>query len=1182
MKFTDSMVTLAGRSVLILLCVLSFILIPEVKSQNSTPESKDKLQLYEDAIIKGEEFLAAKEYAKAKAEYQKALSIDPAAKYPKDKLTYIRKFYVDPADEARYTQAMASGSQLMATKKYKDAKAQFEIAVNIKPEDKTSRDNLMEAEKAATDFDVMTNRYNSLIAEADKQYAAKDYTKAREAYISAGETDPAAAWPKQRIAEIDSRLKADQTLREAYDKALADGDEAYMNRDYATAKTLYEQALKLKPGENYPKSMLERVAQGAANQKDAQQNYQNTLASADNFYNKGELEAALAAYNNALKILPGEAYPLAQIDKINKAAEEKKKLDEVYQVALQNGEKLFAAKQYTEAMDAFQQANNLKPSEAYPKQKIGEIAGLLLEIREAERLRSYQAKIEEADGLFSQKKLDEALVSYQKAAEIYPEKNYASGQIAAINKLQKALTEAEEAYRNAIAGADRKFGAADWEAAITGYELALGYKPDEAYPKSQVSKARESLAAEKLTEETYNSGITEADRKYTAGDLDGAAALYTEMLKIKPGSSYPSAQLNLIAEAKQALQSKEEQYQQFVLSGDQLFQAGNLQASAENYTKASGLKPDEKYPAEQLKKVQQQIELQQKKRAEYDVLIASADKLFNENKQEESLSSYQKALAVLPEETYPQQQIGVIGKLIEQRKSLEENYARNISEGEKALKEGKLNSALGYFNDAIALKPEEKLPQDKISQIQQLISKQDAQEKEYQNILQGADQLLAEGKPEAALEKFREAAILKPTETYPGEKIALIEGLIRKNREDSDRFRTLIAEADRNYQQKSWEAAREKYTEASKVFPGDKYATEKIEEISTMLKGIAAKDEMYTNAVADGDRYFEAEDWEQSIAAYSSALRIKPDETYPSKQLDLINQKKAELRQIDDSYLALIASADKLFEGKEYKNAQYDYEKAAKLKPDAPYPAERLTEIRVILYEQEQLANKDYNDAIENGNRLFTLQDYNSARKYYETAAALKPADNYPKNKIIEINNILMERARNIMDAYNKVIMKADQAYQDKIFDQAIDAYEEAKLVNPEQTYSDEMIARIRKYMEDHAMVDLVNAPVLIQPDTEQKFRFKPIEMRLRKNNYIILKARKTGETEPKVYVNYGIDGQKSGGIVLRSIKSQETSDYMVRVSIQDRWYRLDNNWISIYAEGASVEISRMQISQGD
>lgn len=1182
MKFTDSLKTISGRTVLILLCVFSFIILPKAKSQNSAPDSKDKLQLYEDAIIKGEEFLAAKEYAKAKAEYQKALSIDPAAKYPKDKLTYIRKFYVDPDDEARYTRAMASGAELMTTRKYKEAKAQFEIAVNIKPEDKASRDKLMEAEKAAADLEVMTTRYNSLIAEADKQYAAKDYAKAREAYQSAGETDPTAAWPKQRIAEIDNKLRADQTLREAYDKALADGDEAYMNRDYATAKNRYEQALKLKPGENYPKSMLERVAQGAANLKDAQQNYQNTLASADNFYNKGELEAALAAYNNALKILPGEAYPLAQIEKINKTAEEKKKLEEVYQAALMSGEQLFTAKQFAEAMDAFQQANNLKPAEAYPKQKINEIAGLLLEIKEAERLRNYQAKIEEADRLFGQKKLNEALVSYQNAADIYPEKDYATGQILAIKKLQKALTDAEESYRNSIADADKKFGAADWEGAITGYELALGYKPDEAYPKNQVSKAKELLAAEKLTEENYQRGIAEADRKYTTGDLDGAAVLYGEMLNLKPGSPYPAEQLKLIAEAKQALQSKEEQYQQFIRSGDQLFEEGNLQASAENYSKATALKPDVKYPAEQLKKVQQLIELVQKKRAEYDVLIASADKLFNESKQEESLASYQKALAVLPEESYPQQQIGIISKLIEQRKSLEENYTRNISEGEKALKEGKLNPALGYFTDAKALKPEEKLPQEKISQIQLLISKQDAEDKEYQSILQGAEQLLAEGKPEAALEKFREAAALRPTETYPGEKIAFIEGLIRKNREDSERFRTLIAEADRYYQQKLWEAAREKYAEARNVFPDDKYAGEKIEEINTLLKGIAAKDEMYSSAVADGDRFFEKADWEQSMAAYSTALSIKPGEAYPSKQLDLINQKKTELKQIDDSYLAVITLADKLFEGKEYKNAQYEYEKAAKLKPDAPYPAEKLTEIRVILYEQEQLANKDYNDAIENGNRLFTLQDYNSARKYYETAAALKPADNYPKNKIIEINNILMERARNIMDAYNKVIMKADQAYQDKIFDQAIDAYEEAKLVNPEQTYSDEMIARIRKYMEDHAMVDLVNAPVLIQPDSEQKFRFKPIEMRLRKNNYIILKARKTGETEPKVYVNYGIDGQKSGGIVLRSIKSQETSDYMVRVSIQDRWYRLDNNWISIYAEGAAVEISRMQISQGD
>jgi hypothetical protein len=168
------------------------------------------------------------------------------------------------------------------------------------------------------------------------------------------------------------------------------------------------------------------------------------------------------------------------------------------------------------------------------------------------------------------------------------------------------------------------------------------------------------------------------------------------------------------------------------------------------------------------------------------------------------------------------------------------------------------------------------------------------------------------------------------------------------------------------------------------------------------------------------------------------------------------------------------------------------------------------------------------------------------------------------------------------MEAYNKLIMNADRLYQDKIFDQAIDAYNEAALAKPDEVYPIDMISKIRKYLEDHAIVDLVNNPTAIDKDTEKKFNFSPIEMRLRKNNYISIKARKTSETDPKVYVNYGKGSQKNGGIVLRSITTDENGDFLVRVSIQDKWYREDNNWIGIYAEGGSIEISKMQIAQGD
>ncbi|HOW32209.1 MAG TPA: hypothetical protein PLP88_11650, partial [Bacteroidales bacterium] len=73
-----------------------------------------------------------------------------------------------------------------------------------------------------------------------------------------------------------------------------------------------------------------------------------------------------------------------------------------------------------------------------------------------------------------------------------------------------------------------------------------------------------------------------------------------------------------------------------------------------------------------------------------------------------------------------------------------------------------------------------------------------------------------------------------------------------------------------------------------------------------------------------------------------------------------------------------------------------------------------------------------------------------------------------------------------------------------------------------------------------------------------------------------------TSGNVPKVFLNYGRDAQKNGGIVLRTIAPGEGADYLIRLAGQDRWYREDNNWISIYTEGSDVEVSRIQISSGE
>ncbi len=1168
-------------SFLISLVLLTYSIQP-LKAQTVGPDEKAKLELFEDAITKGEQFLASKEYANAKAEYQKALVIDPSAKYPKDKLTYIRKFYIDPADEARYTQAMESGNRFMDASDYTSARSQFEIAVNIKPEEKTARDKMAEAERLNLAKQESIKQFNKLIADADKLFAAKDMTGARATYDAASKIDQSASYPRQRIGEIDAKTTADKALKDAYEKTLSDGDEAYMNRDYTTARLKYEQALKIKPGENYPKSMLERVTEGSANLKDAQQNFQLAIASADKLFNDKDYETALTAYQNASKILPGEKYPSQQIEKINLVLDQKKNLDEEYAKTISSGNQLYDTKQYAEAKHEFQKANDLKPGETYPKQKIEEIAGLLLARKEAERNKVYTNLIVEADQSFNAKDYTDAISKYREAAEVKSEESYPNEKIAAITRLISDEQATRNAYEKTIADADQKFASSAWEEAIALYQSALKQKPGELYPSQQITKSQEAIELIKQKEVSYNQAVALADKSMGSGDYNAALSGYQQALAIMAGSSYPQEQIAKINTILAANRSMEEQYQKHIADADLLYQSGSLPEALAAYNQALTIKSLEEYPADQIVKINNQIDELKAKQAAYNQQIASADKYYSEAKYEQALPEYQKALLIQPSEIYPQEKITAINSIIEQRKSLEENYTKSIAEGDKAITSGNLEIALSAFENARALKPAEKYPEEKISQIEKSLADQKTKNGNYLRIVADADRLFNSGELDAAALKYKEAKDLKPNESYPQEQIGKIKNLISANKEKSETYRNLIAEADRLYNLKDYDPALSNYREAQALMPSETYPVQQIASINAQKGEIAQTEQAYAEAIERADGQFNKAAWDESTAFYNEALKLKPGEQYPKDRIALIIQKKAERKSLEENYQTALTEADRLFDVKEYGNALVSYQKALALKPSETHPAAQITAINSILSEQKQLADQGYNEAIENANRLFSLQDYTSARKLYENASSLKPEEAFPKNKLIEINNILMERSRNQTDAYNKIIMKADQAYQDKILDQAIDAYEEAGIAKPDETYPYEMIRKIRKYMEEHAMVDLVSEPILISSDSEQKFKFKPIEMRLRKNNYVIIKARKTGEIEPKVYLNYGIDGQKSGGIVLRSIKSQETGDYIVRVSIQDRWYRLDNNWISIYSEGGEVEISKMQITQGD
>ena len=88
--------------------------------------------------------------------------------------------------------------------------------------------------------------------------------------------------------------------------------------------------------------------------------------------------------------------------------------------------------------------------------------------------------------------------------------------------------------------------------------------------------------------------------------------------------------------------------------------------------------------------------------------------------------------------------------------------------------------------------------------------------------------------------------------------------------------------------------------------------------------------------------------------------------------------------------------------------------------------------------------------------------------------------------------------------------------------------------------------------------------------------------MKDRKSNYIFFKATSKTEDSYKVIISFGSGGAKNGGMVLRVPRNIGSSDFIVRISAQYKWFSEDNDWITFYPEGGDIEVSLVQISYSD
>lgn len=1018
---------------------------------------------YDKFIARADELFKDKDYIYAKKNYKQALNYKQNEKYPVTQMELCDKLMneqvpaatpTDPNDKP-YRDAIAAADKDFNNKQYQQALNNYQKASGLKPNEQYPKQKISEingllaqAANAAAASGAIQNQYNSLIATADNNFNQKQYPVSRDNYVKASQIKPNEQYPKQRIAEIDKLLLASKANDDKYKGYITIADKAFTAKQYNQAKDNYKLALNIKPAEQYPNQRIAEIDAlllAMASQKDKELNdaYNKAIAEADAAFNSKNYTNAKTLYNQALTIKNNELYPknkIAEIDQLMAALAAKKR---AYDLAISRADIQYNSNSWSEARKNYQEALNIFPEEQYPQSRITEIDNKLLALKNAEeqkkaRDKAYNDAITQADMLFNQKKYHDSKNSYNQALALKPGQNYPTARIAEIDRLLQAQLETDDKYNKIIADADAFFIAENYSYAKTTYQNALLIKPDETYPKQKIAEIDvllTNIAAAKQRDEAlqkqYLAIIAKADAAYNSQQFDLAKSSYTQASQLKPTEQYPKQRIVEIDNMLLGLAEKTKLYNQAIATAESFEKQQKIAEALASYNQATVIKPAEQYPKNKVAELTAILAKMQQQQATYENYIKLADAAYTNKELDKAKANYQTALGVKPTEQYPKQRIDEINKLIDEQNRLLANkqktdalYNSEISTADNLFTQQNYTAAKEKYNAALAIKPAENYPKEKIKEIDALLQSIAANELTYKNKIAEANGLLQSKNYNGALLAYQQALLVKPNEQLPKNKIQEINTILNQQKQTQQQYQTLIAQADNLFNQKNYSQAKPVYQQAMMVMPAENYPKDQISKIDIFMAEMAknqadlqAKVKMYNAKITEADKLFASKQYQQALSGYMDAKMIKPDETYPDKQMAEINRLvELDTKNRDAAFNLALTNGDNYVKTKQYEQAKAEYNKAKNIKPSDNQPKIKLVELQNII-DAENLAkanqskiDKEYNTYILQADNAFKAADYPSAMAMYKNAQRVKPDEKYPPERIILCDKKLKEQ----------------------------------------------------------------------------------------------------------------------------------------------------------------------------
>ncbi len=760
---------------------------------------------------------------------------------------------------AKAKQLVTEGDALDKVTKYADAKDKYQQSIALIPDAAVqAKIDAVEAKISAEGKKAEQKaKFDQAILDGDAALATSNFEVAKKKYEEAQLLDAASTIPKQKLIELgkkEAQANAEKDKNQKYQEAFNAGLTALSSKDYTTAKEKFLSAVTLDNTKKEAKDKLAEVekiladnAQAAA-QKDK---YEATVKAGNDLLGQNKLVEAKKKFEEASVMDPTQSEPKEKLKEIETLIAKADKEKQITQL-LADGSAAMSKKDLGGAKGKFQQVLALDPTNKTASDKMTEILKLENDqASESQKQAAFEKLRNEATALQTQNKYAEAKQKYLEAKAIKSDDEVEKAIIWCDKKIAEELKDAElnKKYNAVLAEAKELETAKKYDEAITKYNEALMVK-NEQEPRNRIdaiNALKSQNAEQQKVEQDYLAALKKGDDLVLAKKYPEAIQSYNAALVLKPYEKLPVEKAeNAKKLSEQETSDGDQAYQKIIDVGNKAFEEKNYVKAKEMFNRAVNFRPADQYPKQVLQKIadlEKEEKLAQDQQNLFIKKMAEADVLAKSNKLQEAISAYKSAKTIKPDDIVPDQKIAELEALIANKvdPAVEEQklYDAAMSRGNNAAFSKDYNGAISQYEEALRHKAKDQTAVNKIAEMRQILddlAKENAANKELQALVAAADQEFNDSKWSAAKSAYDNILTKFPSNAYAYEQSKKCEIKLRESDEaEKDRiYRNILSGADDKFENKNYAKAKELYERAVAQRPADPYPKQRLKEIQNI------------------------------------------------------------------------------------------------------------------------------------------------------------------------------------------------------------------------------------------------------------------------------------------------------------------------------------------------------------